>query len=468
VIIQLETPLGRSIFTTTMANVSQPSPVLDLEGLGRMFYIASPSATSFPDLKAIPKSYVDQAMPYFFIMTLLEWAVLAAKGKMPRLNDGLFSIVHGLIMTLMEYLVKGVLFSAYLYIHANYCLYRLPWDSPLTWVIAAFAIDFCYYWVHRSAHEINVLWAAHQVHHSSEDYNLTTALRQSAFQGFGSWPLYLPMAFFVPPAQAVIHKELNLLYQFWIHTELVQSIGPLEWVLNTASHHRVHHGANRYCLDKNYAGVLIIWDRMFGTFEAERSDVKIVYGLVDQPQFWNPVWHQLHYYHNVWKKACSMPDWTSFVSAFVKGPGWFPGTPRLGDISFVPENPVRDKYDPEHSSLLHMYTIPHFLLAFLAVEAVAQGNAGLTQATSLLMIGYILWTLTNFGLLYEGNKSAWPVELTRILITLALLPQVPGVASHGPLTPNLLQGVFVASGCLAASASIARLFSKEAKIAKME
>merc|ERR1719220_2106285 len=379
-------------------------------------------------------------------MTLLEWAVLAAKGKRPRINDGLFSIVHGLIMTLMEYLLKGVLFSDYLYIHANYCLYQLPWDSPVTWIVAALGIDFCYYWVHRSAHEINVLWAAHQVHHSSEDYNLTTALRQSAFQSMGSWPLYLPMAFFVPPAQAVIHKELNLLYQFWIHTELVESIGPLEWVLNTASHHRVHHGANRYCLDKNYAGVLIIWDRMFGTFEAERSDVKIVYGLVDQPQFWNPVWHQLHYYHNVWKKACSMPDW----------------------ISFVPENPVRDKYNPEHSSLLHMYTIPHFLLAFLAIEAVAQGNAGLTQASSLLMIGYILWTLTNFGLLYEGNKSAWPVELTRILITLALLPQVPGVASHGPLTPNLLQAVFVASGCLAGAASIAQLFSKEARIAKME
>merc|ERR1712113_306850 len=111
-----------------------------------------------------------------------------------------------------------------------------------------------------------------------------------------------------------------------------------------------------------------------------------------------------------------------------------------------------------------MYTIPHFLLAFLAVEAVAQGNAGLTQATSLLMIGYILWTLTNFGLLYEGSKSAWPVELTRILITLVLLPQVPGVASHGPLTPNLLQGIFVASGALAAIASFAGLLTKDAKM----
>merc|ERR1719342_577456 len=396
-----------------MANVSQPSPVLDLEGLGRMFYIASPSATSFPDLKAIPKSYVDQAMPYFFIMTLLEWVVLAAKGKMPRLNDGLFSIVHGLIMTLMEYLAKGVLFSAYLYIHANHCLYRLPWDSPVTWVLAALGIDFCYYWVHRAHHEINVLWAAHQVHHSSEDYNLTTALRQSAFQGFGSWPLYLPMAFFVPPAQAIIHKELNLLYQFWIHTELVQSIGPLEWVLNTASHHKVHHGANRYCLDKNYAGVLIIWDRMFGTFEAEKPDVKIVYGLVDQPQFWNPVKHQVFYYGKVWEKAQSMSNWTDFFSAFVKGPGWFPGTERLGDITFVEENPVREKYGPPVNPLLHLYTITHFLLTFMASDFIVSSSDVLSPVAHILLAMYCIWSLSNIGWLYEAHWISWPSELAR-------------------------------------------------------
>ena len=106
-------------------------------------------------------------------------------------------------------------------------------------------------------------------------------------------PFYLPLALFVPPSHAVIHKELNLLYQFWIHTELVTSLGPLDYILNTASHHKVHHGANRYCLDKNYAGVLIIWDRMFGTFQEEERDIQVVYGLVDQPQFWNPVKHQV-------------------------------------------------------------------------------------------------------------------------------------------------------------------------------
>ena len=106
-------------------------------------------------------------------------------------------------------------------------------------------------------------------------------------------PFYLPLALFVPPSHAIIHKELNLLYQFWIHTELVTSLGPLDYILNTASHHKVHHGANRYCLDKNYAGVLIIWDRMFGTFQEEQPDIQVVYGLVDQPQFWNPLKHQV-------------------------------------------------------------------------------------------------------------------------------------------------------------------------------
>jgi len=428
---------------TTMEEVSLA------EGLGRMFYLVTPASTSYPDLASLPKAYTQQAAPYFLAMTILEWAVLWAKGEQARFSDGLFNVIHGLIMTMMEFIMKGALFSAYLYIHANHTLYALPWDSVVTWVVAGLAIDFCYYWVHRAHHEVNVLWAAHQVHHSSEDYNLSTALRQSAFQGFGSWPFYLPMAFFVPPAQAVIHKELNLLYQFWIHTELVSNIGPLEYILNTASHHRVHHGANRYCLDKNYAGVLIIWDRMFGTFEAEREDVKLVYGLVDQPQFWNPVAHQLHYYGKVWEKAASMPDWTSFFSAFVKGPGWFPGTERLGDITFVLENPVRAKYGPAHSPLLHLYSLPHFLLTFLTIEVVTGPESGLGQTTSLMVILYLLWTLTNIGLLYEGGPWAWPVELTRCLMTLVVLGHLSLPSSIPSLAPTVLQGVFTGSAAVA-------------------
>jgi alkylglycerol monooxygenase len=161
--------------------------------------------------------------------------------------------------------------------------------SPFRYFLICFA-KLSFYFL-----EINFFWAKHQVHHSSEHYNLTTALRQSVFQGWLAWPFYLPMAFFVPPSIFLIHQQFNLLYQFWIHTELVDSIGPLEYVLNTPKHHRIHHGSNRYCLDKNYAGVLIIWDRMFGTFAEEREGEKIVYGLVEDIKSFNPFWLQVSF-----------------------------------------------------------------------------------------------------------------------------------------------------------------------------
>lgn len=139
-------------------------------------------------------------------------------------------------------LTRGVLHYAYCKIYESWIIYELPWDSPTTWYVAALATDFGYYWVHRASHEVSFFWAKHQVHHSSEEYNLTTALRQSALQHTLAWPFYLPMAFFVPPSIFLVHQQFNTMFQFWIHTELVDDLGPLEWVLNTPKHHRIHHG----------------------------------------------------------------------------------------------------------------------------------------------------------------------------------------------------------------------------------
>merc|ERR550532_968538 len=380
-------------------------------------------------------------------MIALEWSLKFVQGEAPRINDGVLSIVHGLLMMLMEALVSSSVGAAYVYVYTHYSLYRLPWDSSLTWILAAVGIDFCYYWVHRAAHEINLLWAAHQVHHSSEEYNLTTALRQSAFQSFGSVPFYLPLALFIPPSQAVVHKELNLLYQFWIHTELVTNLGPLEFVLNTASHHRVHHGANRYCLDKNYAGFLIIWDRMFGTFQAERPDVDIVYGLVDQPQFWNPIKHQIFYYGKVVEKALSMATWSEFLTAFWAGPGWFPGTERLGDVTFVEERPVREKYQTSVPVSLHVYTILHFALQFLVTNFIgfASKTKMLPYSSLVLLILYNLWGLTNIGLLYDKSALSWPSELARCLLTLLLFNKLSLVFS---LSSSAVQVIFLCSAGL--------------------
>jgi len=368
---------------------AEPAFVMEvLKGIGRMFYVVDTAETSFPDLGSLPKpNYVSQAMPYFFGMILLEWTILWLRGKEDlRINDSMMSIIHGLIMTVVQLFASSTLFVTYLFLWRNHSVYRLPWDSTWTWVVAMLAVDFCYYWIHRAAHEVNILWAAHQVHHSSEDYNLTTALRQSAFQSFGSWVFYLPMAFFVPPSHFMVHAELNLLYQFWIHTELVNNLGPLEYIFNTASHHRVHHGANRYCLDNNYAGFLI-WDRMFGTFRPELDDMNIVYGLVDQPQFFNPIKHQLFYYGKVVEKARSMSTWKESLFAFIKGPGWFPGTPRLGDETFVPEGLIE----------------------------------GISQTSCFVAMLYIFWTFTSIGFIYDKNKLAWYSELLRCVASLYFL-----------------------------------------------
>nr|XP_053643322.1 alkylglycerol monooxygenase-like [Cherax quadricarinatus] len=174
--------------------------------------------------------------------------------------------------------------SGYLWIY-QYRFFDIPWNSPAAWWAGFLAADFVHYWFHRASHEVSFIWSWHQVHHSHEEYNLTVGLRQSMFQQLCALGFYQPMALLGVPLPAIcVHFNLNLLVQFIIHTELIGKCGPLEWIINTPSHHRVHHGANKYCLDKNYGGFLIIWDRLFGTFAAEKDDEEIVYGLVDQPQ----------------------------------------------------------------------------------------------------------------------------------------------------------------------------------------
>src|SRR5690606_31238042 len=149
--------------------------------------------------------------------------------------------------------------------------------------------DFAYYWWHRASHRISFLWAAHVVHHQSEDYNLAVALRQAWFTSLSSWVLNLPLAFLgVPPLVYGVCAALNTLYQFWIHTRLVGKLGPLEWVLNTPSHHRVHHGIDAPYLDTNYGGVFIVFDRLFGTFVEETHEPR--YGTLDPIRSFDPVW----------------------------------------------------------------------------------------------------------------------------------------------------------------------------------
>ncbi|KAM7421518.1 hypothetical protein PAMA_015590 [Pampus argenteus] len=250
--------------------------------------------------------------------------------------------------------------------------------------------------------EVSVLWAAHQVHHSSEYYNLTTALRQSLTQQFTSWIFYLPMALVVPPSIFAVHIQLNLLYQFWIHTELINDLGPLEWIFNTPKHHRVHHGRNLYCIDKNYGGVLIVWDRLFGTFAPE-SD-KVIYGLVYPINTFEILYVQLHYYFYLWRKSKTFKKISNKLLTFLNGPSWRPGKPRLGDHSKNPKITGKEvPYNPSWSLPLQVYVVLHFLLVLRTYHDVFENKTMLSQLTIVGMTSYILLTLTSLGFIIDQS-----------------------------------------------------------------
>ncbi|MBM2323254.1 MULTISPECIES: sterol desaturase family protein [Marivita] len=191
--------------------------------------------------------------------------------------------------------------------------YLTPLTIPMTawtWLLAVLAADFTYYWMHRIEHEHRILWASHSVHHSSEDYNLTVGFRLSVVEGFFEWAFLIPMILIgFNPFQAIVGLVLVAQYQHWVHTERVTKLGWLDEVFNTPSVHRVHHGSNRQYLDKNYGGILMIWDKLFGTFE--REDEKVVYGLTRNIHTNNPIKITFVEFGNIWqdvKKCRTMKD----------------------------------------------------------------------------------------------------------------------------------------------------------------
>ncbi len=246
------------------------------------------------------------AIPIFLSMIIIEalYSHFTHSDEYKDTRDTASSIGVGLAS-----IVWGALFGLATYQIYEFCYslapFKFPADAWWSWVLLFFADDFAYYWFHRVSHESRLFWNFHVVHHSSKRYNLSVAVRQSWFGGMVHWIFYAPLmlAGFSPWMFVTMHG-LNLIYQFWIHTRFIDRLGILESVLNTPSHHRVHHGINKEYLDKNYAGVLIIWDRLFGTFSRESREPE--YGILKQLETYNPVLINTHSWSETWSalKAC--------------------------------------------------------------------------------------------------------------------------------------------------------------------
>ena len=229
--------------------------------------------------------------PVFFALIGVEAFVGWRRGRNTyRLPDAMNSIGLGMLSQLVGVLTGLVTLLAYTAIYEHVAPWHLSTSSPWVWIGALIAYDFLYYWLHRMGHEMAVLWAAHVVHHQSEEYNLTTALRQTGSGWLLGWIFYLPMAVVgVPPLVLVVVGLIDLLYQYWVHTQQIGRLGWFDRWFCSPSNHRVHHAVNEVYLDKNYGGILIIWDRLFGTFQDELDEEPCVYGTRDALLSWNPI-----------------------------------------------------------------------------------------------------------------------------------------------------------------------------------
>lgn len=265
------------------------------------------------------------AIPFFITTVIIEGIVIYKKAPNNyNLKDTLASLAMGIGNLFSGMLSKFLVVFVISFLYTNYKLTTVPF-TWWAWILILVADDFCYYWSHRIGHESRFFWASHIVHHSSKKYNLSTALRQTWTGGFFSFIFYiiLPIVGF-HPVMIFTQMSVSLLYQYWIHTELIDKMPRwFEAVFNTPSHHRVHHGSNPLYLDRNHAGIFIFWDKLFGTFQPELTEEIVIYGLTSNIKTYNPLKIAFHEWISVFKDAFyANTTIKNKLNYFIKAPGW--------------------------------------------------------------------------------------------------------------------------------------------------
>lgn len=264
------------------------------------------------------------SIPIFVTFIVVEFLFSRAHALgLYEKKDAIASLTVGIVSVGFSTVSHGLLVLAMAAINQ-----WVPWSVPNTvwgWVAAFIVTDVLFYWHHRVHHEMRLCWASHVVHHSSQNYNYAVALRQGWTETITSAPFYLPLAFLgFSPEMYLVCYGLNLVYQFFPHTQTVRRLGVLEWVMNTPSHHRVHHGSNLRYLDANYAGVFIVWDRLFGTFVEECDDEPVVYGLISDIDTFNPIRINTESWVELARDAASAGRFGVALRYLFGPPGWHP------------------------------------------------------------------------------------------------------------------------------------------------
>ncbi len=367
-------------------------------------------------------AYILLVIPFFFLAMGIEWAYgYSRKKKWYRLNDSINNLVIGLGQQLWSLLSKVFLLRVYAVIYDNYAFIHI---TPTWWsfVIALVAFDFFFYWAHRWGHEMNVFWAAHLVHHQSEEYNLSVALRQSWFHNILAFVIFLPIPFLgIDPKIFGLAAVFQTLYQFPIHTKAIGKLHPwIEYWFNTPSHHRVHHAINTKYLDKNHAGMFMIWDRMFGTFMEEENETEIYYGITTQLKSWNPVWANTHYFVEMFQKARNM-KWLDKFKMIFAAPGWLPDY--LGGTAPIQE-PTKSnftKYDADTNTYFKIYVVIQYFIMLGGAILYMTHFKEMSLFYKTIFFLLIMITMLITGAIFENKRWVVYAEYARLILVMVAL-----------------------------------------------
>ena len=368
-------------------------------------------------------NYVLYAIPFFFVLIGLELLVDRWRGVSTyRLADSINSLSAGVLSQVSGLLTKGLGLLTYGFAVQHLALFELSAQQTWVWVLAFVLYDFCYYWNHRLGHERNVLWAAHSVHHQSEDYNLSTALRQTSSGFLFGWIFYLPLAVLgVPLLVFLTVGALNLLYQFWVHTRHVPKLGWYEWAFVTPSNHRAHHAQNAIYMDRNYGGVFILWDRLFGTFQEELDEEPVIFGVTTPLASWNPLWANLQFYVQLWRDAARAASWWDKLRIWFMPTGWRPADVEAKYPLSKPELSQFVKFEVPLSAGQKVYAGVQFALYLVGGTYLLAISASLTLGLLIASWVWVAFGLYSLGVWLENRPWARLLEVLRLLSSVPLL-----------------------------------------------
>ncbi len=364
------------------------------------------------------------AMPAFLLLIIIEKAYGYFKGNdTAPLMDTVSSLSSGITNAVKDVLGISVSILTYEWMVSKVALFSIE-NTILTYIIAFFVIDFYGYWTHRWSHQINIFWNKHAIHHSSEEFNLACALRQSisSFVNLFTFLLF-PAAFLGVPAEVIaIVLPLHLFLQFWYHTKHIGKMGILEKIIVTPSHHRVHHAINKEYLDKNHGQIFIFWDKWFGTFQEELKEVPAVFGITRPAQTWNPI--KINFQH-LWlliQDAWRAENWKDKFRIWFMPTGWRPeGFEEKYPVHKIEDVYAFKKYQPIHSNALTYYSIIQLFVTLGFVSLLFANVASIGLPTIFIYGLFVFVTIYSLTELMDTNPNAYFFELFRAFLGIGIL-----------------------------------------------